>query len=347
MMGTEQSRWGGEDKVLPDLPFWQQLISPQVGAFTARPLKHSSSPATIYRIHFSSQNGRLPVDSVICKVVAPAWPGDPHGSEREFLFYQHLRPRLGLPHPTVYYTGQDSASGYRFIVLADLAAAYHFPPHDHRWTGTEIESVLRSYAHLHAQDTACLPPPEARQWLWTYFAPTWTPDGLAQMAETLHQRGIWQPLPGVSQLAEVTLAAATHFSHASMTLVHHDIHPSNVALPHDLNQEAVIIDWEMAGWGLPEIDLVYLFIQPFQTTNEVNLTSALDNYWLYRQQREGSIPPAEERQARLRHAHALFRLSLLEVAHQRAQNPPPPGTFAALYWQKMYPLLYDRLRELT
>ena len=332
---------------VPNLNFWQQLISSKIGEFAARPLKHSSSPATIYRVNFTSRNGRLPLDSVICKVVAPAWPGDPHGSEREFLFYQQLRPRLATPHPTVYYTGQDEATGYRLIVMEDLAAAYRFPPHDHAWTWAEVQCVLRSYARLHVQGAVCLPPPETRHWLWTYFAPTWTPDSITEMAEALVRRGIWQPLPDVTQLAAQTLAAAPQFLALPMTLVHHDIHPSNVALPQDLGCEGMIVDWEMAGWGLPEIDLAYLFIQPFQTMREVDVAAAMHTYWSYRQQLEGTIPPAAERHARLQHAHALFRLSLLEVAYQRAQNPLPPGSFADLYWQAMFPLLYTRLQELV
>jgi hypothetical protein len=329
------------------LDFLRQRIHPRIEGFTVHTIKQSGTPAMIYQVGMAHNlNGHSP-HSVILKVIAPEWPEDAQGPNRELNFYTQVRPRLKLDRPRLYAAGIDAESQYRFILMEELTADYTFFPPAHLWTQAEAMCVLRTYAHLHVQGQGVLPVEGERGWMWSYHRPVWDSERLLAMAALLAEQGVWRPLPGLGRLIERTLAADEGLAAAGVTVTHHDVFPPNVALPPDLeNGRGVIIDWEMAGWGMAEMDLAYFFLQPFGSSGRIEREKALAVYWAERGRLEGGRPTAEERAARQAHADALLALSLVPVAHRAVTRPFAAGSFPSLYWDSMLVVLHERLQVL-
>jgi hypothetical protein len=329
------------------LDFLRQRIHPQIAGYTVHPIKQSGTPATIYQVRLAhSLNGRSP-HSAILKVIAPEWPEDKEGPNRELNFYRQIRPLMKLHRPRLYDAGIDAESQCRFILMEELTADYTFFPPAHLWTQAEAMCVLRTYAYLHVQGQGAVPPAGERGWMWSYHRPAWEGERLPAMAGLLVEQGVWRPLPGLERLIERTVAADEGFVAAGVTVTHHDVFPPNVALPRDLdNGRGAIIDWEMAGWGMAEMDLAYFFLQPFGSSRRIERESALAVYWAERGRLEGGVPVAEERMGRQAHADALLALSLIPVAHRAVMRPFAAGSFPSLYWDSMLGVLHQRLQEL-
>jgi hypothetical protein len=326
----------------------RQIVDPQISSFDFRLIKTSASPSMVYRVALDYPQGHPGVRSVIVKTIAPVWPKDPCGPDREVNFYSRLAPCLALRRPQVYYAGVDAGSQYRLIVMEDLSASHHFPSPTHRWTPDEGGCMMRAYARLHVQGRDCLPPEEQRIWMWQMALQEkpWEPEVLLRMVGYLMAQGIWASLPRIERLIQRTLAELTVFARNPATLLHNDVYPPNVALPLDLDGDAVLLDWEMAGWGLAECDLAFMFLQPYRSAREIDRTRALAIYWAERRSLEGRCPPVAERQAVQRHADAMWALSLVPVAYQAAAEPYPAGSAPRAYWNAMFGVLYEHLANL-
>jgi aminoglycoside phosphotransferase (APT) family kinase protein len=129
-------------------------------------------------------------------------------------------------------------------------------------------------------------------------------------------------------------------------LIHNDVAPQNIGLPYDLSQSALLVDWEMAGWGLPELDLAYMFLLPFRNTQRIDRSRALEVYWHERQALEGACPPPEERCMVQHYADAWWALRQLVLAQRVALTPFPAGSAPQAYWDAMYCVLQERLQQL-
>jgi hypothetical protein len=326
----------------------KQTVDPKITGFEHCLIKRSASPSTVHRVVLTYPQGHPGVRSVILKSIAPSWPGDPSGPDREVAFYNDLLPCLDLKHPKVYYAGADPDSGYRQLVLEDLASSYRFPPPTHRWTQDESRCMLRAYARLHARGCDCLPPKGERGWMWQMALQRqrWQPEALLRMVDHLVAQGIWDPLPRIAGLVESTLADQTVFHCSPVTVLHNDVYPPNIALPRDPDQDAVLLDWEMAGWGPAELDLAFMFLQPYRSAGQIDRAEALADYWAARRDLEGTCPPLDERGPIQLHADAVWALSLIPVAHKVAVRPYPVGSAPHAYWEAMFGVLHERLCDL-
>jgi hypothetical protein len=332
----------------PSLAFLKQVVDPSISGFTSRIIKTSASPSTTYRVALEYPEGHLGVLSVIVKSIAPIWPRDPDGPDREPKFYAHLLPQLDLKHVELYHVGIDPETQCRLIVMEDLAPGYRFSEPTHLWTCDEACCMVRTYAHLHVQGGHCLPPEGERSWMWrmALHERPWEAEEILRLIDDLVKGGVWSPLLRIERLVEQTLADMVHFARLPVTLLHNDVFPPNVALPLELNDEAILLDWEMVGWGLAELDLAFMFLQPFRGTRNIDRARVLDHYWAERQVLEGVQPPAGERRAVQLHADALWALSLVPVAHSVVAKPYPPGSAPKAYWDSMLSVLHERLAEL-
>jgi len=328
------------------LSLLRQVVSPHIVGFRNHIIKAGIKPTRIRQVALEYQEGHLGVPSVIVKDIAPHWPDDPDAIDREQRFYRQLHPHLGFQDLHIYYTGVDLETQHRVIVMQDLSAGYRFPSPRHRWTWDEICCALRAYAHLHVRGRDCLPSTQERGWMFNVQEIRWSPQDLLRMADELAAWGVWGSLPHLKRLVAQTLADAQHLADYPVTVIHNDVYPPNVALPFDLNQEAVLIDWEMVGWGIAELDLAYMFMLPFRSTQNIRRQEALDYYWTQRAMLEGQRPPAQETLAVQRHADAVWSLYLIPVAHRVANKPYPPGSGPRAYWDAMFGVLYERLEEL-
>jgi Phosphotransferase enzyme family len=339
--------WSFPQEYSPSLDLLRQLVDEEVSGFTIRKIKKNAGPASVYRIYLQYPRGAAGPASVILKHISGHWPDDPSLPEREVRFYTQLLPRSGIELPVVFYAGMDPQGNDRLILLEDLGDRFRFPPPTYRWRPGEVERFLRAYAHLHVLGVDRLPPVSHRGWMFTYFHPRWNSEDVLRQLDDLHTWGFWPALAGADKLIEHTLEGLKNLPESSHTLVHHDVYPPNIGLPASPGEHAVIIDWEMGGWGPGEIDLAYLFTQPYGASAEIPRHEALDAYWIHRQELEGRLPAASERMGRQWLADSLFALGEVGVAHRVALQPFPPGSAPHRYWQAMYAVLYNRLAELA
>jgi hypothetical protein len=332
----------------PTLAWLRRTIDPRIAGFTTECIKTNTVQTRVHRVTLEFAGGHPGCRSIIVKTTVPGWPEDPHGPDRELWFYSKLFPRIGFDHPRVHHAGIDPATGRRILVMEDLAGDYRFPPPTHRWSFDELRCALRAYARLHQRGRERLPSADERARLWQMALQQrpWRVDEILTLVDDLTCRGIWARMAGIEQLTERTLVEQADLGVAPPTLLHNDVYPPNVALPHDLDGEAVLLDWEMLGWGMAELDLAFMFLQPFRSAEGIDRLDALDYYWEQRCVLGGSSPRAGERQALQRHADACWALSLVPVAHRAAVQPYPDGSAERTYWDAMFGVLGERLKEL-
>jgi hypothetical protein len=330
------------------LAWLRRTIDPRIAGFTAECIKTNTARTRVYRVTLTYGKGHPSCRSVIVKTTAADWPDDPHGPDRERWFYTSLYPRLGFDRPRLFHGEIDPVSGTRILVMEDLAEGYRFPAPAHRWSSDELRCALRAYARLHQSGQGCLSGADehARLWQMDLHRRDWQAEEILTLYDDLARRGIWARAAGIERLVARTLAEQARFADRPATLLHNDVYPPNIALPHDPTGEAVLLDWEMLGWGMAELDLAFLFMQPFRSTEGMERLAALDYYWEQRYALGGACLPSAERQALQRHADACWALSLLPVAHRVAVQPYPSGTAERAYWDAMFGVLGERLAQL-
>jgi hypothetical protein len=342
----------------PTLSWLHQTIDQRIAGFAietvkAGPLTAVSRVLLEYGGDHRGKGGsyaaaRPGVHSAIVKVIAPDWPDDPRGPDREQWFYARLASRLGLERPRIYYAGADPDTRCRVIAMEDLRDEYRLPPPAHHWSFAELRCVLRAYARLHQAGQACMDAADEPGALWRMALQqrAWRAEEIAALYDDLVRQGIWARRIAIGQLAERTLAGQRSLDGQPGTLLHHDVFPPNIALPSDPAGEAILLDWGMLGWGMAELDLAFLFMQPFGNTAGIDRLAALDYYWEQRRALGGSSPPTGERRALQRHADALWALSLIPVAHRTALHPDPNGSAEGAYWDAMFGVLGEHLARL-
>jgi hypothetical protein len=329
------------------LAFYQRNISPVVTAYKSQTIHVGAMSSTVRRVALRSNEGHPDVpSSVVVKIIEPDWPDDPYGADRERWFYSRILPKLEIAHPHVYYSGLEPETQNRLVLLADLADRYRFPPNRHIWTKAEARCVLRAYAHLHVSGRDVLRDITDRSWLLPPYRQALQNEAIPAMADALIAKGIWGSLSGLDRLYNQVRQVVEARDGQRVTLLHNDLYPPNVALPHDLDQEAVIIDWGMLSWGMAELDLAYFFLQPFGASKRIERREALGWYWEARRALEGAPPPWSERLALQRLADAMLALALVPVAYQRACCPLPAGSPGSIYWKSMFTVLYEKLFSL-
>lgn len=330
----------------PSIDWYRSIVSPDIKSIEAEQIKQSSTPAATYRLRLVSKRDEITL-SLLVKVIDEDWPDDPSGHEREVYFYQRLLPKLRIPQPQVYFAGREPASGKFAVVMEDLGDRYRFPSEDHAWTQAEIKSILRTYARLHEYGQAALPEPSEREWMMDrHEKRLWKTAGdLPEMVEKLTARGVWPALPGFSTLLDWLIDKADKYSIYPVTVLHNDVYPPNCGLPHRETAEAVLLDWEMVGWGLAELDLGFMFLQPYGSHRKLDRQEALDFYWRERQRLGCSLESSKERQSKQEYADVLWALWLIPVAFRMVEDPFPADTQPKRYWDSMLAVLGERLQQ--
>lgn len=264
-------------------------------------------------------------------------------------FFAQLLPALDISRPVIYFAGREPDTTYNLVIMEDVAAAYRFPAPHHAWTMDEISAILRTYARFHTSGKANLPGASQRSWLVARHEQRILErkQEIPAMVRELEALGIWPAMPGLPRLFSWLLAQTEFYLAEPPTLLHNDVYPPNAALPNDDSSDVMLFDWEMVGWGVAEMDLAFMFLQPFGSHRGLDRVAALDHYWRERAALTGQRPAQEERQARQLYADALWAFWLVPVAHRLAKRPYPPGSLPRLYWESMWPVLGERLRSLS
>jgi hypothetical protein len=101
---------------------------------------------------------------------------------------------------------------------------------------------------------------------------------------------------------------------------------------------------------MAELDLAYLFMQPYRSAAAIDRPAVQSFYWQERARLGGGGHGYEytgaERCFRQRHADAVLALRQLIIAYHVALAPFPAGSAPHTYWQEMFAVLEERLREM-
>jgi thiamine kinase-like enzyme len=224
---------------------------------------------------------------------------------------------------------------------------YYLPPPTRPWTQPEGECIARAYARFHVSGVQHLPPEGERAWLLPRHETRLQTENIGELAHDLFQRDVWDTIPEIDSLIEQTICNSRSLSQIPITLLHNDVFPPNVALPPILENDAILLDWEMVSFGLPEMDLAFMFIQPFRAHRLLDKTKILDIYWETCLSLGGKIPSQDERETRQFYADAVWGLWLIPVAHKMTIHPYPPDSSVADYWKSMMGVLYEHLARLS
>lgn len=338
----------GEDSTPVWLSLMREIFGSRVKEVTVERLKHSAVSSTVYRLALTGVETAAGPLRLIAKRTAAAWADDSYGPAREAMFLRHLAPQAGIPQPRLHFAGPIGREEGWLTLVDDVSPAYDFRDAAHQWTSAELRPILATYAAFHTHFMAALPALGSREWLFPpYEARVVSLAGeLPGMVEALVTAGIWPPLPGIGRLVESAVGDVERPHDWPETVVHNDVTPANAGLPRNGGGPAMLIDWEMVGTGPAELDLAYMFMQPFDNARAVDRQAALTWYWEQRRSLSSGIPAAADRARAQRQADTLLALWLIPVAHQRLLSPFPPGSAPRLYWDSMSRVLERRLREL-
>ena len=325
----------------PNLDLLRQALGNNVQDCHAELIKIALGWSRVYRVTLSQQ-GHSTCESVVVKTIDPDGPVTALEAERELRFYQILHPELGIRKPQVYFLATDEATGFHVIVMEDLSSTHRIPTHPYQWMRAELESVLLAYACLHTSKLKSLD----HAWLASRFESQLNFEIIPEQAANVQRAGIWSDLPELPNLIAYARESCKKYADEKITLLHGDTTPANALLPHDLAQPAVLIDWQDVGVGMPEFDLAYLDLQPFNSARLIPRSELLDIYWHFRAEIDSDIPPLEERRARQLHADVVNTLWLVGSASRVALHPFPEGTYPHMHWASQYNIVYDRLKAL-
>jgi aminoglycoside phosphotransferase (APT) family kinase protein len=280
---------------------------------------------------------------VVVKTIDPNGPATALEAERELRYYRILHPELSIAKPEIYILTTDDATGFHVIVMEDLLPTHRIPTHPYQWKRDELKSVLRAYAYLHTSDVENLDYP----WLAPRHESALDFEKIPEQVATVQHAGIWNELPGLSELIAYAQESCQKYANVELALLHGDTTPANAPLPRNPDSTpATLIDWQDVGVGMPEFDLAYLDLQPFDSGRLVPRPELLDLYWCYRSEIGSDLPSPKERRLRQLHADAVMTLWLTASASRVAIHPYPEGTYPHMHWSSQFGIVYNRLKAL-
>ena len=326
----------------PNLDLLRQAFGNSIQSCKAELIKVALGWSRVYRVTLSQQ-GHSTRESVVVKTIDPNGPASPIEAERELRFYQAIHPELHIPKPKIYYLTTDEETGFHVIMMEDMASTHSSPTHPYQWTRAELESVLLAYAKLHTSKIESLNYP----WLAPRHESDLDLEKIPEQAEIVQRAGIWGDLPNLPDVVAYARASIKKYADENVTLIHGDTTPANALLPQDLAQPAVLIDWQDVGVGMPEFDLAYLDLQPFESARSIPRSELLDLYWRFRAEVDSNIPSIAERRDRQLHADVVNTLWLVRSASRVALHPYPEGTYPHMHWSSQFGIVYNRLRLLV
>lgn len=325
----------------PNLDLLKRALGNHVQDCHAELIKTTIPWSLVYRVTLLTQ-GHSSLASVIVKALNPKGPSDSLDAEREFLFYQKLYPKLDIPKPVVYFLATDEVTGWHVIVMEDLSSTHYIPRHPHQWTRAELKSVLHVYALLHRTNIS-----HPNLWLNNRHEAQLDFDAIPEQVDKVQRAGIWDELPQLSDLIQYARESCDKYKNAAVSLLHNDTTPANAPLPFDLDSPSMLIDWQDVGIGMPEMDLAYIDLQPFDSGRLIPRSELLGYYWHFRAQNETNIPSQEERIDRQIHADLVMSLWLTRTASRVALHPYPEGTYQRMHWDSQFGIVYNRLKALA
>ena len=323
----------------PSLELLRQVFGSHVQDCRVELIKTTLPWSLVYRVTLLTQGRSMP-HSVIVKAINAQVSNEAFNAEREVHFYQILHPQLNIPKPVLHGLTTDGATGWFVIVMEDLSITHRIPNHPYQWTRAELGSVLRAYALLHTTDILLSDP-----WLSPRHESQLDFDLLPEQVATVQHAGIWGELPQLSDLIAFLRESCKKYEQAELTLLHNDTTPTNAPLPLDVEaRPATLIDWQDVGIGMPEMDLAYIDLQPFNSARLLPRAELLAHYWHARP--DDTFSSAEHKLRQL-HADLVMAFWLTRPASHVALHPYPAGSYQRMHWDSQFGIVYNRLNELS
>lgn len=329
----------------PNFDLLRQAFGNSIQDCHAELIKIALGWSRVYRVTLSRKGqGHSTRETVVVKTMDPSGPSTFLEAERELCYYEILHPKLSIAKPEIYFLTTDEATGFHVVMMEDLSPTHRIPTHPYQWTHEELKSVLRAYAYLHTSVVEHMD--------YTWLAPRHESalnfEKIPEQVATVQRAGMWGDLPELSDLIDYARESCEKYANTPLSLIHGDTTPANAPLPRVLDsQPATLIDWQDVGVGMPEFDLAYIDLQPFESGRGVPRTSLLELYWCYRSEMDSDVPSPEERRARQLHADLVFTLWLTASASRVALHPFPEGTYPHMHWSSQFGIVYNRLKALT
>lgn len=329
----------------PNLDLFRQAFGNSIQDCHAELIKIALGWSRVYRVTLTRVGqGHSAREAVVVKTADPNGNVTPLAAIRELRYYETLHPKLSIPKPEIYFLTTDEATGFHVIVMEDLSSMHRIPTHPYQWTYEELRSVLRAYAYLHTRVVEHLDDP----WLAPRHESALEFEKIPEQVSTVQRAGIWKELPGLSDLIAYARESCDRYANTQITLLHGDTTPANAPLPRDLTSApATLIDWQDVGLGMPEFDLAYIDLQPFESGRGVPRPELLELYWCLRSEIDPQIPSPQEQRLRQLHADVVFTLWLTASASRVALRPYPEGTYPHMHWASQFGIVYNRLKTLT
>jgi hypothetical protein len=206
-----------------------------------------------------------------------------------------------------------------------------------------LKSVLRAYAYLHTSKVEDL----NYAWLAPRHESLLNFEKIPEQVAIVQHSGIWGDLPELPDLIAYARESCKKYADQKMILLHGDTTPANAILPKESDVEpAILIDWQDVGVGMPEFDLAYIDLQPFESGRLIPRSELLDLYWCSRAETDSDIPCDKEQGARQLHADVVTALWLTGPASRVTLHPFPEGTYPHMHWASQYGIVYNRLKSL-
>ena len=328
----------------PNLDLFRQAFGNDIQDCHAELIKVALGWSRVYRVTLSLRGQGHSTRELVVKTIDPNGPPTALEAERELRFYQTIHPSLCISKPHIFFLTTDEATGFHIILMEDLSFTHHIPTHPYQWTYEELKSVLRAYAYLHTSSV--------EHWDYPWLAPRHESllnfENILEQAAIVQRAGIWKELPGLRDLIAFARASCQKYANTKLALLHGDTTPANAPLPKNLDsQPATLIDWQDVGVGMPEFDLAYLDLQPFESARRIARSELLDLYWQFRAELDLDLPSLEERRLRQLHADVVMALWLITPASRVTLHPYPTGTYPHMHWASQYGIVYNRLRALA
>ena len=329
----------------PNFDLLRQAFGNSIQDCHAELIKIALGWSRVYRVTLSRKGqGHSTRETVVVKTMDPSGPSTFLEAERELCYYEILHPKLSIAKPEIYFLTTDEATGFHVVMMEDLSPTHRIPTHPYQWTHEELKSVLRAYAYLHTSVLEKMDYP----WLAPRHESALNFEIIPEQVATVQRAGMWGDLPELSDLIDYARESCEKYANTPLSLIHGDTTPANAPLPRVLDsQPATLIDWQDVGVGMPEFDLAYIDLQPFESGRGVPRTSLLELYWCYRSEMDSDVPSPEERRARQLHADLVFTLWLTASASRVALHPFPEGTYPHMHWSSQFGIVYNRLKALT
>ena len=176
----------------------------------------------------------------------------------EYLFYTELQPKLALPAPSLLGHGHLPHGGV-FLVLEDVAKTHRLLPLGHHYTTRELLSIMTTYARLHGRGGRITVADNSYPWLHqdprTTFAAHLVIGHLQELARNEWTNSLAAVPLSSPRLPSLLREVAARLTHLPSTILHNDFYATNVALPLDYTQPAVLMDWQLIGRGPLHLDL--------------------------------------------------------------------------------------------